>query len=254
MNDHGCSLLLEGAQRAASKRLRNVSGATYRSAKARGLQRLAMSSWIGNSAGGGFFIAFSKWKLDSQDGRKFEAGNSGNGRMLLRGFLDHFQVDGDVDVVADHHAAAVDVGVPLHAIVLAVDFRGGAGGDPGVAPGIFHRIGRALYVENHFLAHAVNGQVSGDFELAGRDVLNLFGLEGNGGVFGGVEELFTAEILVALGFAGIDGLGVDGDVDHGFADVLIVPNHRAVHSLELAAHGRNHEVPYGEAGGGVRGL
>src|ERR1700733_1272422 len=48
---HGCSLLLEGAQRAASNRLCSTSGATGLSLKARGLQRSAMKSCTGKSVG-----------------------------------------------------------------------------------------------------------------------------------------------------------------------------------------------------------
>jgi len=43
----GCSLELEGAQRAASKMLRRTSCGTGLSAKARGLQRSRISSWTG---------------------------------------------------------------------------------------------------------------------------------------------------------------------------------------------------------------
>src|ERR1700688_935394 len=51
MYAHGCSLLLEGAQRAASKRLVSTSGATGLSPKARGLQRSLMKSCTGQSVG-----------------------------------------------------------------------------------------------------------------------------------------------------------------------------------------------------------
>src|SRR5262245_14302222 len=173
---------------------------------------------------------------------------------LLSGFLDHFEVNGDVDIVADDYAAAVNVGVPLHAVVLTIDFRGGVSGYARVAPGILDGIGRAFDVEHDFFADAVNGEVAGDFELAGRDVFNFFGLEGDGRVFAGVEEFFAAEVFVALGFAGIDGLGVDGDVDGGLADVLIVPNDGAADALELAADGGNHEVLDGEACSSVCGI
>src|SRR5450432_1000157 len=44
MYAQGCSLLLEGAQRAASNRLTNTSGATLLSLNARGLQRSAIIS------------------------------------------------------------------------------------------------------------------------------------------------------------------------------------------------------------------
>src|ERR1700730_12344872 len=48
---HGRSLLLEGAQRAASKRLVSNSGAMGLSLKARGLQRSVMKSCTGKSVG-----------------------------------------------------------------------------------------------------------------------------------------------------------------------------------------------------------
>src|SRR4030095_7427021 len=100
---------------------------------------------------------------------------------LLWNFLDHFEVDGDVDIVADHDTAAVNAGVPLHAVFLAIDFGGGAGGYARVAPGIFHGIGWSFKVKSNFLGDAVNGEVSVNFEFAGGNVFNFFGFEGDGG-------------------------------------------------------------------------
>src|ERR1700746_4095166 len=59
MKVHGCSLLLDGAQRAASNRLRRSAGAIALSEKARGLQRLRINSCTGYSVGAGLFIFFS---------------------------------------------------------------------------------------------------------------------------------------------------------------------------------------------------
>src|SRR5258707_15024397 len=56
MKAQGCSLLLEGAQRAASNRLRRSAAAISFSEKARGLQRSRINSWTGYSVGAGFFI------------------------------------------------------------------------------------------------------------------------------------------------------------------------------------------------------
>src|SRR5882672_6860645 len=53
----GCSLLLEGAQRAASKMLRRTSCGTGLSAKARGLQRSRINLWTGKSFGAGFCMS-----------------------------------------------------------------------------------------------------------------------------------------------------------------------------------------------------
>src|SRR5262249_36936088 len=151
------------------------------------------------------------------------------------------KVDSDVDIVADDYAAAVNVGVPFNAVILAIDFCGGIGGDASVAPGILDRIGRAFDVENNFFGDAANGEIAGDFQLAGRNVFNFLGFKGDRGVFSGVEEPVAAEIVVALGFAGVNGSGVNGDVDGGFGNVLIVPDDSAVDTLELAAHRRNHK-------------
>src|ERR1700746_3896606 len=59
MKAHGCSLLLEGAQRAASNRLQRTAGAIALAEKARGLQRLRISSCIGYSVGAGLCISSS---------------------------------------------------------------------------------------------------------------------------------------------------------------------------------------------------
>src|SRR5215813_7151248 len=56
MYAHGCSLLLEGAQRAASKRLRKSSDETGLSLNARGLHRFLIKSWTAYSTGAGLFI------------------------------------------------------------------------------------------------------------------------------------------------------------------------------------------------------
>src|SRR6266851_6820738 len=92
-----------------------------------------------------------------------------------RGLLDHFHVDGDVDVVSDDDTTIVHGGVPLDAEVLAVDFCRGGGGGALIAPGVFHGSGRPLHVENDFLGGATNGQITGDFEFAGSNLLDLLG-------------------------------------------------------------------------------
>src|SRR5260370_42006271 len=53
-----------------------------------------------------------------------------------RRVLDHFHVDGDIDIVTDDDTAAVGVGIPLHADVLAVELGCGADGWSGIVPGV----------------------------------------------------------------------------------------------------------------------
>src|SRR5882672_612440 len=57
-NAQGCSLLLEGAQRAASKRLCKTSFGTGLSLNARGLQRFLIKSCTGYCTGAGLLIFF----------------------------------------------------------------------------------------------------------------------------------------------------------------------------------------------------
>src|SRR6267154_5968842 len=59
---HGCSLLLDGAHRAASNRLRSTSCGTALSLNARGLQRFWISSCTGNSTGAGWLICVLQWE------------------------------------------------------------------------------------------------------------------------------------------------------------------------------------------------
>src|SRR5713101_5395873 len=75
--------------------------------------------------------------------------------LLLRFLLGHLEVDADVHVVADHHAAAIQIGVPLYAVVHAIDGSGGIEGHASFAPGIFYRAGRTFDVENNLLGYAV---------------------------------------------------------------------------------------------------
>src|ERR1043166_3606185 len=174
--------------------------------------------------------------------------------QLLGNFFGHFEVYCDVDVVADDYATAVDIGIPLHAVILAVDLGSGAGGDTGVAPGIFDGVRRAFDVENRFLGDPVNGEIASNFEFSGRDVFDFFGFESDGRIFGDVEELLALEVFVAHGFAGVYGSGVNGDVDGGFANVLIIPGDGAGDALELATHGGNHEVLDGKTSGSMSGI
>jgi len=80
----------------------------------------------------------------------------------LRGtLLNHFCVDGNRNVVAHHHAAVIHGGVPLYAVILAIDFRRGIYRSSLVTPGIFHCRGGAIDIQHHFFDDTVDGEVSG---------------------------------------------------------------------------------------------
>src|SRR6266850_29032 len=152
-------------------------------------------------------------------------------------FLDQFDVDDDGNIVADNDAAVVQSSVPLHAEVLAIDFGCRGRGVAGVAPRILDGSSWTFHVEYNFLGRAADGEITGDFEFAGSDLFNSLGLERNRGVVGDIEEFFTAQVVIAVGHAGIHGVGVNGDFDGGLGDVLVVEHDRAGHFAEGPADG-----------------
>ena len=80
------------------------------------------------------------------------------GLVLLQDGLDG---DGDVDLVADQQAAAVQRDVEVDAEVLAGDGRGALEADAGAAPRV--AVGAEdLDVEGDRLGDALDGQVAGD--------------------------------------------------------------------------------------------
>src|SRR5882762_2081513 len=114
--------------------LRKTSCGTGLSAKARGLQRSRISSWTGKSLGAGFcmsstFPSALRYSMIQGSGRCISTTcalpTSADAGSSVTGFsghlLDHFCIDGDIDVVADHHAAIVQSGVPFNTKVLAID-------------------------------------------------------------------------------------------------------------------------------------
>src|SRR6266478_1623536 len=142
----GCSLLLEGAQRAASKMLRRTSCGTGLSAKARGLQRSRISSWTGKSLGAGFCMS----AIPSVGNPLFDRSRNVLTVSSVAGFrrslLDHFGIDSDIDIVTEDHTAVVQGGIPLYAEVLAVDFCRGACRGSLIAPRILHGSSRPFNV------------------------------------------------------------------------------------------------------------
>src|SRR5580765_3573979 len=91
INAHGCSLLLDGAQRAASKRLRKSAAAIGFSENALGLQRSRINSCTGNSVGAGFFMMRSPGPTEIlwSKTRNFASGaGTGKNRAKLPRFPD----------------------------------------------------------------------------------------------------------------------------------------------------------------------
>jgi hypothetical protein len=67
----------------------------------------------------------------------------------------------------------------------------------------------------------------------------------------GLEEVGGPEVLVAIGHAGVNARGVDGDLHLRGARVPLVHRERALPLGEPAAHLRDHQVAHGEVDAGV---
>src|SRR6267142_1383898 len=230
MYAQGCSLLLEGAQRAASNKLRSTSGGTGLSLNARGLQRFLIRSFTGNSTGAGLLIIFLRDKKAA----------------LLRGLLNHFEINSDSNGVANDDSAAVQVCIPFHAKILPVHLGGCARRGARVAPGIFYGGRWAFHVEHRFLGHATNRQVTCDFQFACPVCFHFFRDKCHRRKVRHIKKLVALQILVPLFFARIHCFCVDRHVHFGLRYVLVVPDHRTGHVFEFATHRGDHHVLHGK--------
>src|SRR5205085_4136481 len=119
-------------------------------------------------------------------------------------------LDGELDLVADHDAAGLHRHGDVDAEVAAVDLGGGGEAGPGVAPGVAAGAVE-LQVEVHRPGHAVEGELTLDQVAValgtdrGGDVLRLR-------VLLDLEEVGRAQVVVAAGVTGVDRVGVDADV------------------------------------------
>ena len=107
----------------------------------------------------------------------------------------------------------------IHAEILAVDGCAGGCAHVNVPSRVFDRGGRTVDVEHHFLGHAMNRQVAGDFQLARTGRLCLFRFETNCGIFLDIQEIWTAQVIVPHVHARVDGGCVNRRIQRSFAGV-----------------------------------
>src|SRR6266704_736987 len=170
----------------------------------------------------------------------------GSVARLGRSRFDQLDVEGDRDFVADHHPAAVQFGVPLHAEILPVDFS--RAGDPSalIAPGILDRSCRTLYFQDNLLADSTNRQIARHLQLAFANWLDFLRLERQCRVVGDVKKMLAAEVFVAVGNASIHRGGVNCDLHGGLCNVLVIELNRAGNFREVSPHVRNPQMPHRE--------
>src|SRR5215212_4537502 len=125
------------------------------------------------------------------------------------GVLDRGDLELEDDLVADEDAAGLERGVPGDAVVLAADRDRALEADALVAERV---LSGALELEGHRdpVRHVLDGQVAGDLEGGLVDLADVGGDEGDLRVLLEGEEVVGAQVLVALGVAGVDARRVDG--------------------------------------------
>src|SRR5690606_24189476 len=105
--------------------------------------------------------------------------------------------------------------------------------------------------DHHWLGHAVEGQVAGDVGSAFTGGLDASGLEGRGRVLAHIEEVVTAQVLVALGMVGVDAGSLQGDFDLAGFRLSGVEAEAAIKVLEGAMHVTEAQVASLEVDEGV---
>src|SRR5207244_4008730 len=97
-------------------------------------------------------------------------------------FLRALDVDGHLDLVTDHDAAAVERLAPRDAEVAPVELGDRLRTGADVPHRVLHGRTRAFDVERHFARHAVEREVAGDAVAMVAGLLDLLRTEGHGRV------------------------------------------------------------------------
>jgi hypothetical protein len=143
-------------------------------------------------------------------------------------------------------------GVPVHALVLAVDRDAACEADPEVAPNGSLSVPVSSRSTVTGLVTA-DGQVTGDHEVGLAGLLHLGRGKGDGRVIRDVEEV-AAQVLVAPLVAGLDALRLDRELGAGPQRVVAVQVRAALDIAELPAHLGGHRAPGDEADPRVGGV
>lgn len=167
---------------------------------------------------------------------------SSEGGLLFYGF----DVDRDLDVIADHARSVGDSEVT--AIYLRLGFPAGKG---------FSARARSdseqLGFKGDLLRDIFDGEVAHDAEGVLVDLGPGLTLERDGGEFTGEEEVLGVEVSVAFLLVGVDARGLNQGFRFAGRRIGGVKGERSFKFRENSRHLRN-EVSNGEPNGGVGGI
>ena len=163
--------------------------------------------------------------------------------------LDSGDLELNLDLLGDQHAAGLQRSVEVDAEVLAVDLGGCLEAQAGIAKGVLSG-SNVFNVEVDGLGGVLNGEVTGDGAIAIFINVEVGGLEGDLRVLLYREEVLVLYVGIAVIVASGDGCGTDGGLSVGLSDVLGHGN-GAFKICEVAADLGHHCVLGDESDNGV---
>src|SRR3954463_12920983 len=100
----------------------------------------------------------------------------------------------------------------------------------------------------------MNRKVAGDFQFSLALDLSSLGLEGYGRIFGDIEKMGAAQIIIAPLDTRVDCIRVKSGVNLGLCGVGWIVNDRAASLFEYAANCRDTQMPDGKLRSRVVGI
>src|SRR4029079_18068817 len=171
----------------------------------------------------------------------------------LCGVLDRRDVELEVDLVRDEHAAGVQGGVEADAVVAAVQDGRALVSRAHVAVRVGRQAGE-VEGDGDGLGDVLDAQVAGHGELSVVELLDRGALEGDLREGRGVEEVVGAQVAVSLLVAGVDAGDVDADLRGGRGRVGGVEVDRGGGGGGSGADLGDHRVAGHEADAAVAGV
>src|SRR5262249_37500093 len=121
--------------------------------------------------------------------------------IRLRQCLD---INPNDNLISDDPAAVFELAVPTDLKIISIDSgfakeadSGDRAGVAGIGPVRRSPLADVMHIQIDRTGDAANRQYAGNFEVAGADALAAIALEGDGRVLGGVNEIGTAQMIIA---------------------------------------------------------
>src|SRR3984957_5635479 len=167
------------------------------------------------------------------------------------GLLDKFDVQMNMYVVAEHHAAGFERGVKCQPEIAALDGGRGFGAGPKISPRILGFRARRFHVQSGRFGYSAQRQIASDLPLvlAVRD--HGLGDESDLGMVRGVQKIRAFYVPIAFLIVSMQRGDVDAGVDLAVGRVGGVEDHVASEAAESSPNIGNHQVPDLESGAGM---